>query len=385
MIEDYSYDIFLSNEPHLGTHDRIVFGADISPEDVSVFRNDNNELALVLNHGGGIVEMSNDQDRYSGWVEDENGNWHREYYSCIEEIHFADGTVWNTDDLNPLGTIWFGDANRMNDYWFERPEQDDVFYLDHGTMSGHIEHMEYYEDGIPQGRDSFWFGGDIGPEDIRLVQTADGGVTHVQYDYIPEVGSYRTDVSFDTGSIVEFHFEGVTWTADDIAAHTETVSADELSQQYVFSTNRWFKDTYDENAQVGNINRNEAYFSGQAETNDAYYLEHNLGHGSIYQYGYSQGEKDDHDVIVFGDGITSGDVQLVYTEGGYNAPGFDEFYPDARYDARNSDYHLCYDYSSETGEYQSIISFKMDTVDEIHFAGGETWMAEDFLDHALIV
>jgi Ca2+-binding RTX toxin-like protein len=80
--------------------DRIVFGAGIAPSDITVSRSGSN---LVLRHANGA-----DQITVANWFATTNGTY------FIEQIEFANGTVWNSAELTAANLVVVGTAGDDN-------------------------------------------------------------------------------------------------------------------------------------------------------------------------------------------------------------------------------------------------------------------------------
>ncbi|WP_210397906.1 calcium-binding protein [Motiliproteus sediminis] len=94
--QDRIYD----NDWAAGNTDRIVLDADVAPADVSLLR-DNNDLILSINGTTDTLRMQN-------WF---SGTNYR-----IEEVSFADGTVWDAALLNDTASVPVGTENGDNLY-----------------------------------------------------------------------------------------------------------------------------------------------------------------------------------------------------------------------------------------------------------------------------
>ena len=291
-------------------NDVIKLKEGIGTEDVQMVRSNNGySLVVQLLDSNGSVSDSLTVENY--YVDDS---------AKIEQMEFADGTVWSANDFaqalirgtsgdenlygdNDVANVFDSDAggnDRLYGY-----SGDDTYWLGYGT--GYDTIREHYNNS-GDANDVIKLKEGIGTEDVRLSRSNDGDDLIVQLlasdgsvsDSLT-VESYYTD---DSAKIEQVEFaDGTVWSANDFAqASIRGTSSDE---------NLYGLDNYNDifdSAAGGNDNL--FGYSGD----DTYWLIYGTGHDTIREYDNNSG--DTNDVIKLKKDIGTEDVQMVRSNNG---------------------------------------------------------------------
>ena len=103
-------DVFRDLNGNQADIDKIILGTGITPENINVTRDAND---LLIGSGGGA-----DQIRVQDWYVSNNNQ--------IEQLRFADGTVWDAHFLSLKGTATYGTSG--DDILYGLDNQDDLIY-----------------------------------------------------------------------------------------------------------------------------------------------------------------------------------------------------------------------------------------------------------------
>ena len=161
-------DMIYDNDNTAGNIDTIQLGAGILPDDVTVTRNIDN-LYLSLNNGADRLTLRD-------WF------YHDNYK--IEQVVFADGTVWDAAELQARIP---GEATEGDDSLYGSAA-DDIL---NGLAGDDSLHGLDGDDTLDGGAGNDWLDGGLG-NDTYLFGTGSGQDTIVDYDY------YSTEEDFDT-------------------------------------------------------------------------------------------------------------------------------------------------------------------------------------------
>ncbi|MDR2220676.1 MAG: putative Ig domain-containing protein [Methylobacillus sp.] len=387
--------------------DRIVFKADIIPDDIGV-ECVGADLRLVIRDTGETITITNYLLSKAG-----------DTYSTIEEIVFADGTVWDAETI-AIVMLLGGDGNDalagyvdrddfisggVGDDWLAGNSGNDT--LDGGAGNDRLiggYGSDTYRFGRGDGYDVITDYGYQGETDRIELKT---GVTPDDVQ-LERVGNSLKITIRDTGEtlIVNGHFEGYPYAMEEIVFANGTVwDADAIISQTLLGG--------DGNDKLSGYNGRDDSISGGAGSDsltgdsgndtldgganndflvgdagddildggagddqlngglgsDTYRFGRGDGHDTINEYSYIQGEIDR---IEFKPGITADDVRL---ERIYSADSW-QITSDLKITIRDTSETITVKHHFITSNYYAI--------EEIIFADGTVWDAEAIKAHSLL-
>ncbi len=263
-----------------GIHDNIVFGAGITPDNISI-SGDDQQYTFTFSDGGSLT------------VE----NWFDQWGNIINNVHFSDGTRWSIYALN--GQLRLGTAQDDNFDFSSSPIT--VSFkggLGDDVMKGSIRGDKYYynlgdgNDVIsdPGGNDEFIFGQGITPDNITVTGTdkelvvtfSDGGSITFK-DWYKEGTIQLERLTFADGTI---------WGKEELGKRLELGTSG--------------NDVYDFSDAKGSLGfkggkGDDVFISGKYH--DVYH--YNLGDGKDVIKGTAGADR-----IIFGDGIVIGEFSI---------------------------------------------------------------------------
>ncbi|WBO24461.1 calcium-binding protein [Sphingomonas abietis] len=378
-----------------GGNDTLRFGTDVSKSDVQVTRvNGGNDYLLTLTNGGGTVLIA-------GGAGSDSANW-------IENIAFADGTVWTRDTLDQsLVPFTDGDDNIQgtndsetlhggggNDVIAAYGGDDGVYgddgndtlqagdgndVLVGGTGNDRLEGgsgTDLYRYNAGDGDDSVFdyggsrdnrlvFGPGISPDEVSFARTGD--FNSISVIFTDQAGSIYLDRQWWGDAGVEyFDFaDGTTWTEADIAARyvaAETTAGNDT----IWGT--YGNDTADGGAGDDTIQTsdgNDTLTGGSGNDRleggsgtDIYRYNAGDGDDSIFDQGGSRDNR-----LVLGAGITPDSVKVTRT-GDFNSI-------ELSFTDRAGSIYLDREWWGDAG------------IEYIDFADGTTWTESDLVSRYL--
>ncbi len=293
----YGYLIVDEWDYSLSPHNVLQFGAGIMPSDVHVTR-DGVDLLLSVGQAGDQVRIKN---IYNPPMQS------NETYG-VQDVNFADGTVWSRADLLRLATTGTSSGDRLygtpgaevfdgkggNDY--ENGDGGgDTFIFNQGYGALEVDET----DTAANPNNTLQFGAGISPSDVSVSATPAGA-------YVLTIGSSGDQVTLDrmafdpTSGVQRVTFaDGTVWTAQDIVNHANA------GQAYIGTTGDDFlaggsgSDTFD------GLGGNDIEQGGGG--NDTFYFNQGYGSLEISEFDPSPAA---NNVLVLGEGITPSDVSL---------------------------------------------------------------------------
>ena len=361
-------------------YDRLVFGAGIAPGDVIVSQaNDGYDFVLKIAGTADQVTI-----RY--------GNaWYNEYR--VDEVNFADGTVWTLSDLmarlgTPGNDVIRGrfEADTINggagDDIIRGDGGDDI--LSGGTGndtifggSGNDTYLFSLGDGQDvinefdggSGYDKLVFGAGVAPDDIKVTQVNNG------YDMVLSITGTTDQVTIRYGNswsgdyrVDEVRFaDGTVWNFSQLLARMTTAGADHIHGNYESQTlnggagDDWIDGRGGDDILIGGTGND--FLSGGGG-NDTYRFARGDGNDTIQEYVDSDSGRGGNDTIELGAGIMPEDV-VVSRAGNGNDLLLDFGQGDSIYIAGSP-------LNNSDGQIENVI-----------FANSVIWSAEDLKTRAL--
>jgi Ca2+-binding RTX toxin-like protein len=365
--------------------DTIVFGSGIAAGDVSVRQNSSGDAIFS-------IDGSDDSITISDFLTDKGAQ--------VEEVHFADGTVWTADDLAVLmmagsssddylrGTSGAdtiaglaGDdsiyglkgnddlTGGTGDDYIEGSRGSDTYHFDLGdgadTLYEFDSNAYYYNTNVDT--DILVFGAGITAADVSVHQTSKGAlvISLVGTNDSVTISKFFGDLAHQIEGV---HFsDGTEWDVSDLVALATQGSS---SDDYIRGTGN--ADTITGLAGDDHIyglygnddltgGTGDDYLDG-SRGSDTYHFDLGDGADTIYEYDgnvYYNQTSVDSDILVFGTGITAADLRVSQTSGG--------------------DLVISLDGTDDSVTISQFFSNLSDQIEGVHFSDGTEWDASDLI------